>query len=117
MSILKEYRKLQKIHSLPEYPLFQKPRHELHHKQYNKLIDMCYKNQDELFELLINNNELTEMEFSELMWFGKSHHGTCSLNYGNERWQPFIKRLMNIKDKLPKEIQRQLEWYHRVHGW
>jgi hypothetical protein len=57
------------------------------------------------------------MEFSELMWFGKSHHGTCSLNYGNERWQPFIKRLVDIKDKLPKEIQNELEWYHRVHGW
>lgn len=117
MNILKEYRKLQKIRELPEYPFFQKPRHEQHYEQTLKLIDICYENQDDLFELLLNNKELTEKEFSELMWFGKSHHGTCTLKYGNARWQPFIRRLMKVQKQLPKEIQRQLQWYHNVHGW
>lgn len=115
--IIKMYRELQQIKTLPEYPLFGKPRSEQHEAQYRKLQRLVRRSPDDLIGTLVNWERwgLSEADVAHLMIIG-GHGGSLAKEYNTE-WHGFMAKLRTYRRKLPSSAQEYLDWLLETHEW
>lgn len=111
----KEYNKLLRIRTLPEYPLFGRPSSEQHYNQCTKLREMAHAYEDDLLNLILRDEFPIPYQRHELMMLG-AHGGSFARKY-NVEWWGFMEKLRKHRGELPQETVAFLDLLKEKYGW
>lgn len=102
---------------LREYELLSKqPSGSRHARQARKLHSAIWKNIDNLFDILLDDNVSVDIKMSLLMW-STDHYGSCALR-DNPTWASVVfPRLWQERNIIGGSIKRYIEWLREVHGY